>query len=427
MDIKQVKEAIKILADEKGLSVEDISTTLNTALAAAYRKDFGEKNQNVVFNFDLETGKMDVWDEKTVVDFDETHLEQIRLNGLDKKWVEGMVIVPEGEEVKEESPFRREQEDTFESDETKLRYNPKTDILLEEAKKLKKKYEVGDKIITPLEVPTEFGRMAAQTAKQVIIQKLREVERDRVFTEFEDKAGELLNAFVSRKEGRNVMIDLGKATAVMTPDQQIRGEKYNVGDRLKVYVVAVEKSARGPHILVSRSHPQVIAKLFATEIPEIDSGEIVIKSIAREGGYRSKVAVYTDNDQIDPIGSCVGQRGARIQTIIAELGGEKIDIIEWSEDPQKFIASALSPAKVVKVDIITPASEGVSGEATVTVPADQLSLAIGKEGQNVRLAAKLTGWKINIAQEGGAPLQTKVEAAAEPVEETVEEEAKEIE
>ncbi|MCC6639323.1 transcription termination factor NusA, partial [Candidatus Falkowbacteria bacterium] len=361
MDIKQVKEAIKILAEEKGLTIEDISATLNTALAAAYRKDFGEKNQNIVFNFDLDTGKMDVWDEKVVVDFDETHLEQIRLNGLDKKWVEGMVINPEGEVVTEDSSSRKEADEALEADETKLRYNPKTDILLEEAKKINKKYTVGDKIVTTLEVPTEFGRMAAQTAKQVIIQKLREVERDRVFTEFEDKAGELLNAFVSRKEGRNVMIDLGKATAVMTPEHQIRGEKYNIGDRLKVYVVAVEKSARGPHILVSRSHPQVIAKLFATEIPEIDSGEIEIKSIAREGGYRSKVAVFTANDQIDPIGSCVGQRGARIQTIIAELGGEKIDIIEWSEDPAKYIAAALSPAKVVKVDIITQPSEGVTG------------------------------------------------------------------
>lgn len=413
-----------MLADEKGLSMEDISETLNTALAAAYRKDFGEKNQNVMFKFDLDSGDMKVWDEKVVVDFADEHLEQIKLNGLDKKWVEGMVINPEGEVVVDDHQ-RRDVDEVAEGEEEKLRYNPKTDILLEEAKKINKKYKVGDTITTDLPVPTEFGRMAAQTAKQVIIQKLREVERERVFTEFEDKAGELLNAFVSRKDGRNVLIDLGKATAIMTPDQQVRGEKYNIGDRVKVYVMAVEKTARGPHIAVSRAHPKVIAKLFETEIPEIEDGSIQIKSIAREAGYRSKVAVYTEDESIDPIGSCVGQRGARIQTIIAELGGEKIDIIEWSDDAKKFIAAALSPAKVSSVDVLVEPKEGVTGEATAFVPEDQLSLAIGKEGQNVRLAAKLTGWKINVAK-AGAPAAEVVEAAAPEevvADESVEEEA----
>lgn len=405
MDVKQVKEAIKIIAEEKGLTMEEIQETLNAALAAAYRKDFGEKNQNIVFNFDLETGDMEVHDEKVVVNFDEEFLAQIRENGLEKKWVQGMVIGQDEEEVKsqDERQGRRHQEEVEVDDdgEEKLRYNPKTDILLEEAQKINPKHKVGDVIITPLEVHSDFGRMAAQTAKQVIIQKIREAEREKVFAEFEDKVGELLNAFVSRKDGRNLIVDLGKTTALMTPDNQVRGESYMPGDRIKVYVVSVEQSTKGPSIIVSRSHPQIIAKLFATEIPEIDQGDIVIKGIAREAGMRSKVAVHTDDESIDPIGSCVGQRGSRIQTIIAELGGEKIDIIEWSEDPEKYIAHAMSPAKVLDVTIISqPSAEG-AGEATVVVPDDQLSLAIGKEGQNVRLAAKLTGWKINVVNEAG--------------------------
>jgi N utilization substance protein A len=427
MDVQQIKEAIKIIADEKGLTTEEIQDTLNTALAAAYRKDFGDKNQNIIFNFDLETGDMEVHDEKVVVNFDEEVLEQIRENGIDKKWVQGMII-GEDEEAetarKAQEEYRREQEE--EEDDEKLRYNPKTDILLEEAQAIKKEYAVGDVVITPLEVHSDFGRMAAQTAKQVIIQKIREAEREKIFQEFEDKEGQLLNAFVSRRDARNVIIDLGKTTAIMPPDQQVRGENYRPGDRVKVYVVAVESGMRGPSIIVSRAHPQMIAKLFATEIPEIDQGDIEIKAIAREAGSRSKVAVYTEDDSIDPIGSCVGQRGARIQTIIAELNGEKVDIIEWEEDPVKYISQALSPAKVVSVEIMKQSTDGESGEATVTVPNDQLSLAIGKEGQNVRLAAKLTGWKINVVNEEGELVGKPTEKTVEAQEESKDELAGEV-
>lgn len=414
MDLKQVQSAIKQIAQEKGLSAESIIETLNTALAAAYRKDFGHKNQNITFKLDTESGEMEIFDTKKVVDYPEEILAAIRENGIDKKYVHGQQIEEEvsvkyGSDRKRLKTDEELDRELAALSEEVIKYNPKTDILLEEAKKLsKKKYTVGQEIVTELPLPTEFGRMAAQTAKQVIIQKLREAERSKVFEEFQDKAGELLNAYVQRREGRTVLIDLGKTTAVMPPEQQVRTEKYNPGDRIKVYVVAVSNTIKGPEILVSRTHPSLIAKLFETEIPEIASGAIEIKGIAREPGFRGKVSVMSHDDAIDPIGSCVGQRGARIQTIIAELSGEKIDIIEYDADPAKYIGKALSPAKVTRVEVLVNPKGDVPGEATAIVPEDQLSLAIGKEGQNVRLAAKLTGWKINIMKDG----DTKIAAAA---------------
>lgn len=405
MDFKQIQTAIKALAAEKNLPEQVVMDTLNTALAAAYRKDYGNKNQNIVFKLEPKTGEMEVYDTKIVVDFPEEILAEIRENGLDKKYVQGKTIEEEVEGkvagMKRQKSDEEIEREMAELGENVAKYNPKNEILLEEAKKINKKQKVGDTMITQLPLPSDFGRMAAQTAKQVIIQKIREAERGIIFNEFKDRVGELLNATVSRKELRNVLVDLGKTTAIMTPEQQMPMERFNAGDRIKVYLASVEQTVKGPQIIVSRTHPQMLVKLFENEIPEVNSGIIEIMGVAREAGHRSKVSVKSNDESVDPIGSCVGQRGVRIQTIIAELSGEKIDIIEYNEDPAKYIAAALSPAKVINVKIADGSKEH-PGTAMVTVPGDQLSLAIGREGQNVRLAAKLTGWKINVAKEGEA-------------------------
>ncbi len=383
MDLQTIQQAVKQIAAEKGLSEESIMETINSALAAAYRKDFGNKNQNIVFEFDLPTGKMKVYDKKLVIDFPEDIIKEIDENGRDKKFVKEIEGQEEG-----------------------LKFNPKTDILLEDAKKIKKTAKVGDEIIIPLEIPDDFGRMAAQTAKQVIIQKIREAERETIFNEFKDKEGQLVIGIIQRREPRGILVDLTKTTALMPYEEQIRNERYNPGDRMKFYLISVASTIKGPEIIISRSTPEMISKLFETEIPEINSKAIDIMAIAREAGSRSKVAVKSNQENIDPIGSCVGQRGARIQTIINEIGGEKIDIIEWAEEPAKFISNALSPAKVNAIEI-----NKKEKSATVTVNEDQLSLAIGKEGQNVRLAAKLTGWKINILKETAEGKKEEVEVA----------------
>jgi N utilization substance protein A len=439
MDFKQIQVAIKHLALEKNLPEEIILDTLNTALAAAYRKDYGNKNQNIVFKLDTQTGEMEVYDTKKVVDFPEEILAEIRENGLDKKYVHGKtieeIVEKEGGMKRQKSEDELDREMAALGDET-IKYNPKTDVLLEEAKNINKKYKVGDEVVTTLPLPSDFGRMAAQTAKQVIIQKIREAERGIIFSEYKERVGELINATVQRREGRNLLIDLGKTTAIMPPEHQVQAERFNPGDRIKVYLLSVESSVKGPQIIVSRTHPQLIVKLFESEIPEIASGVIEIMAIAREAGFRSKVAVKSNDDSIDPIGSCVGQRGVRIQTIIAELSGEKIDIIEYNEDISKFIAAAMSPAKVLSVKILEGDKEN-PGVAIVMVPADQLSLAIGREGQNVRLAAKLTGWKINVSKEGDSEPVFTADATDEPAsevapekivkEDEVTEEVKEIE
>ncbi|MFA5187797.1 MAG: transcription termination factor NusA [Patescibacteria group bacterium] len=377
MDLQSIQQAVKQIASEKGLSEAAIMETINSALAAAYRKDFGQKNQNIIFEFDVKSGKMRVYDKKIVVDFPAEFIKKIDENGRDKKYVEELeegAVLPEGQEP--------------------LKFNPKNEVLLEDAKKINKKIKVGEELIVDLEIPADFGRMAAQTAKQVIIQKIRESERETIFNEYKQKEGQLITGTIQRREMAGLLIDLGKITALMPFEEQVRNERYVPGERMKFYIARVEMTIKGPEIIVSRSSSELIKKLFESEIPEINAGSIEVMSIAREAGFRSKVAVKSNQENIDPIGSCVGQRGARIQTIINELGGEKIDIIEWNEEPHKFISNALSPAKVVSLDI----SEK-DKTASVTVREDQLSLAIGREGQNVRLAAKLTGWKINIVKE----------------------------
>jgi N utilization substance protein A len=421
LDLKAMQQAIKQIAAEKGLPESSITETLNYALAAAYRKDFGQKNQNIVFEFDPETGKAKVYDKKIVVDFPPEIIAEIDALGRDKKFVksEKGEIIEEGKEgekgeegkakEKEIKEIKKEEEEEKEgeAEEGVIKFNPKTEILLDDAKKIKKKVKVGDEIIIPLEIPESFGRMAAQTAKQVIIQKIREAERESLFGEFKKKENQLINGIVQRREMRGVLVDLGRITALMPFEEQVKNERYNPGERMKFYIVSVQMTVRGPEVIVSRSRPEILSELFRAEIPEINNGAVEIMAISREAGSRTKVAVKSNQENIDPIGSCVGQRGARIQTIINELGGEKVDIIQWDEDVGRFITNSLSPAKVISLEL-----DEKNKVASVTVREDQLSLAIGKEGQNVRLAAKLTGWKINILKETAAGEREKVQLEA---------------
>lgn len=360
---EQLKQALDQIADEKGIPPEEILAMIEASLAAAFRKDYGNRDQNIVVEFDPENLSAKVFDVKTVVELVE---------------------------------------------------DPQKEVDVESAQSLQEGAKLGDVIrteITPQD-GAQYGRIAAQTAKQVIIQKLREAERNMQFSDFKAKERTLVSGVVQRIEGDTILVDLGRGTGVLFPSEQIRGERYTLNQRLKVLVLHVEPAQRGPKITLSRSHPDIVRKLFELEVPEIYNGVVEIKAVAREAGSRSKIAVTSTQEGVDPIGACVGQKGTRVQTVMAELGGEKIDIIEWSEDPVKFIANSLSPAKILNVQL-----DEEEKAANVGVLEDQLSLAIGKAGQNVRLAARLTGWKIDINGE-------KIEASPEAVvEEGVTEEA----
>ncbi len=387
-----IVQAIQQICEEKNIPYEVVMETIEAALAAAFRKDFGNKNQNLKVEFDPETMKIRVFDEKLVVEDQELPTEE-ELAALEAAQAQGAIEEPQLDE--EGNPIKR--------------FNPKLEIMISEAKKIKPDAEMNETLRMELEVPGDFGRMAAQTAKQVIIQKLREAERENVFGEFKGREGEIVNGIVSRKEGRLVLIDLGRVMATMPPEEQIPSENYAPGARIKVYVSSVTMTTRGPMVIVSRAHPDIVRKLFTTEIPEVASGAVQIHSVAREAGSRSKVAVSSDDANIDPIGSCIGQRGTRIQTIISELGGmEKVDVILFDNDAAVFIAKALAPAKVKAVDL-----DETNRIATVRADADQLSLAIGKGGQNVRLASRLTGWKINVMDVNEGTIVAATEAPAE--------------
>ncbi len=345
--------AVRQICDEKGIKPEDVYETIAAAMASAYRKDFGKPGQKIEAEFDPETGKTKIYQVLEV---------------------------------------------------TKDIENEDREISPKDAKKYKKKIKVGDEIKIKKKAPESYGRIAAQTAKQVVIQKIRESERDVLYKEFKDRAGELLTGTVQQIEGKNIIINLGRANGILFPKEQIPSENYYIGQRLKVYIASVEESSKGPQIILSRVHPEMIRCLFELEVPEINSGAVEIKSITREAGKRSKVAVIAHQEGVDPVGSCVGQRGTRIQAILAEIGEEKIDIILWDEDLEKFIENALSPAKVKSIKL-----RKSDKTAVVAVAEDQLSLAIGKEGQNVRLASKLTGWEINISKET-KPVEKKKKA-----------------
>ena len=382
--MSEISSAIKQLCEEKNLDYKSVIAAVELALAAAYRKDYGERNQNIVVKFDPVAGTSQIFDVKKVVENlpeqEEAEMLQNLYNPNPKEFhkdeTRGEMTVKEGAEEEE-----------------KKKFNPKTDIQIKEASILKHDVQVGEEIYTDLPIPDSYGRMAAQTAKQVIIQKLREMERDMIFGEFKSKEREVVSGIVQRREGRFVFVDLGKAIGLLPAEEQIYSERYNPNDRIKVFIKEVREGHKGPEIILSRRSDEILRKIFYLEIPEVANGLVEIKAVAREAGSRSKVAIYTEADNVDPVGSCVGQRGSRVQTIISELGGEKIDIIEYNEDAEKFIANSLAPAKVMSIEL-----DEAEHKAIVKVSPDKLSLAIGKAGQNVRLAARLTGWKIDIIE-----------------------------
>ena len=341
MNSTELVEALQEITKEKGIDKEVIFVALENALISAYKKNYGT-SQNVKVTIDRTTGDSHVYAQKTV-----------------------------SEDV----------EDTL------------LQISIEDAKKINPAYNIGD--IVDIEVtPKNFGRVAAQNARQRVFQEIREAERDIIYQEFVEKENDIVTGIVQKREKQNVLVDLGRIETLLMSNEQIKGEHYNHGDRLKFYIVEVKKTTKGPQIVISRSHPGLVKRLFEMEVPEIYNGVVEIKSIAREAGFRTKIAVNSRDENVDATGACVGPKGSRVQNVVNELNGEKIDIVKWNKNPSVFIANALSPAKVLRVDVLEEEKS-----AKVVVPDYQLSLAIGREGQNVRLAAKLTGWRIDIKSE----------------------------
>ncbi len=371
MDIKNFKSSIAQISEEKGLSSEKVLESIEMAIAAAYKKEYGQKGQLIKAKLDSETGGIKFWQVKLAVTKDMIYSEE------------------ELEEMKQEREDAEEKAEEGEG-EDKIRFNPERHIMLAEAKKINPKIKVDEELEIALDTHEDYGRIAAQTAKQVILQKIKEAERLAILDEYKSKEGEIVSGIVQQIEPRSIFLDIGKTLGILPKEEQVSGEFYRPGQRLRVYILKVEETSKGPQIFLSRAYPKFISKLFELEVPEVTSEQILIKSIAREAGSRSKISVASVAEGIDPIGSMVGQRGTRVGAVINELGGEKIDIIEYSDDPEEYIAKALAPAKVVEVKIMP------KNRAQAIVPEDQLSLAIGKDGQNVRLAAKLTGWKIDV-------------------------------
>lgn len=388
MDFQEFLSAITQISEEKGLAKEVIIESVEHALASAYKKEYGKKGQIIKGTMDVKTGKMKFFRTRLVVD--ET-MVYVSVPGEEEEAEDyGFEIKDEYRPTDSELFVGEENSNQVAEEERRVRYNPERHILMEEVEKEGLKLSPRDELIIPLEQKDDFGRIAAQTAKQVVLQKIREAEKDAVLAEYRSKEGEIVSGMVQRIEGSNVYFDIGKTLGVLMKEEQIRGEFYKEGQRLKLYIVKVDTTPKGPIIVLSRIYPKLISKLFELEVPEIGAGQIEIKSIAREPGSRTKIAVASCSDGIDPIGAMVGQRGVRVAAVISELGGEKIDVIEYFNDPAEYIKNALSPAKVLEVKILP------KNTALVIVPNDQLSLAIGKEGQNVRLSAKLTGWKIDV-------------------------------
>ncbi|HVY73035.1 MAG TPA: transcription termination factor NusA [Candidatus Paceibacterota bacterium] len=369
-DLKVMNSVLGELEEERGIPRTKVIEAIEAALATAYKKEYAKRGQIIRATLDMNTGTTEFAQVKEVVD-DST-----------------VRFVEEGAE--EEAP-----EQTFDEEGNPIlllpRFNPEQHITLEDAKFIKRDAKVGDELVFPLETKDDYGRIAAQTAKQVIIQKIREAEKVSVVAEFGQREGSIVTGTVQRMERGNIYVDLGRATGILPYDEQIPGERYRQGERIRGLLYQVEESPRGIYLRLSRANPQFLAKLFEMEAPEAAHGTVVFKAIAREAGSRSKVAVASSDPHVDPVGSLVGQRGVRVSTVTSELGGEKIDIIEWSEDPKAFIEEALSPARITSVDL-----DEAEHKATIQVAEDQQSLAIGRGGQNVRLAAKLTGWRIDI-------------------------------
>jgi len=357
-DLKVIHSVLDQLEEERGIPRERIIEAIEMALATAYKKEYGRRGQYIRASFDINSGDTHFYQVKSVVDPASVIYEK-----------------EPGVEIPEDMVF----------------WSDEQHILLDDARKIKKDIQVNDELVFPLEGKDDFGRIAAQTAKQVIIQKIREAEKVSVLGEFGKKEGEIISGTVERVERGNIYINMGRAVGMLPYDEQIPSEHFKQGERVRAYLLRVDETPRGIYLRMSRSAPKFLSELFRAEVPEIAAGTVEVKAVAREAGARSKIAVYSADSHIDPVGSMVGQRGVRVNTVSSELGGEKIDIIEWSEDPAEFIEKALSPAKIINITVNED-----DKTAIVEVTEDQQSLAIGKGGQNVRLAAKLTGWRIDI-------------------------------
>lgn len=367
-DLKVINSVLGELEEVRGIPRAKIIEAIEAALATAYKKEYGKRGQIIKATFDIKSGQVEFFQVKNVVD-------------------DTLVFFDEEAELEE-------------GDE-RVFYNPEQHMLVDDAKKMKRDAKVGDEIVFPIESKGDYGRIAAQTAKQVIMQKIREAEKVSVLGEFGAREGEIVSGTVQRIERGNIFVDMGRATGLLPYEEQIPGERFSQGERVRAYLYRVEESPRGVFLRLSRSHPKFLEKLFEAEAPELANGTVVIKAIAREAGYRSKIAAQATDSHIDPVGALVGQRGVRVSTVMSELRGEKIDVIEWNEDNKKFIEEALSPAKIMDMQI-----NDEEKTATVHVSESEQSLAIGKGGQNVRLAAKLTGWKIDIQSAKGEELAT---------------------
>ena len=384
-DLKTINSVLGELEETRGISRASLVDAIESALATAYKKDYGKRDQIIRTKFDLNTGTAEFYQVKIVVDESKVIFDKADLPAKQAKALQAGDVA---------------------DDDLRSYYNPEKHILLEDARKIKKDAQLDEEIVFPIESKGDYGRIAAQTAKQVIMQKIREAEKIHLVSEFGAREGEIVNGTVQRMERGNVFIDLGKASGLLPYEEQIPGERFSQGERVRAYLYRVEESPRGVFLRLSRSHPKFLEKLFEAESPELKNAAVVIRAIAREAGYRSKIAAEAKDTHIDPVGALVGGRGVRVSTVMSELRGEKIDVIEYSDDPKRFIEEALSPAKVLEINV-----NEEEKKATVTVTEDQQSLAIGKGGQNVRLAAKLAGWKIDIKSSRGEDLGS---ATAEP-------------
>jgi N utilization substance protein A len=384
-DLKTLNAALDELQAEKGISRESVVEAIATALAAAYRREYGKRGQIIRATFNPETGDLEFRQAKIVVD--------------------GTLV-------------RQEDEEPSGDEDHRSRFNPEQHIMITDAQRIKKDAQLDEEISFPLETKEEFGRIAAQAAKQVVMQKIREAERTSIISEYGEREGEIVTGHVQRFERGNLYIDLGRATAVLPYDEQIPGERYRQGERVRALLLRVDEGIRGTFIRLSRSHPKFLTKLFETEVPEMAQGIVEVKGVVREPGSRAKIAVHSNDGHVDPVGALVGQRGVRVAVVTSELGGEKIDVVEWSENPSEFVKEALKPAQVMDIELVED-----ENRASVLVAEDQQSLAIGRGGQNVRLAARLTGWKIDIRSAGGDKQEEK--AAEKVADETPVEEVKE--
>lgn len=362
-DLKTLNSAFDELQQERGISRDSVIDALATALAAAYRREYGKRGQIIRATFNPETGDLEFRQAKIVVD---------------------------------STLVRREDEEALSDEDHRSRFNAEQHIMIEDARRIKRDAQLDEEISFPLEAREDFGRIAAQAAKQVIMQKIREAERASIIEEYGEREGSIVTGHVQRFERGNLYIDLGRATAILPYDEQIPGERYRQGERVRALLLRVDEGVRGTFIRLSRSHPRFLTKLFEAEVPEMASGVVEVKGIVREPGSRAKIAVHSSDEHVDPVGALVGQRGVRVAVVTSELGGEKIDVVEWSENTGDFVKEALKPAQILEIELFED-----EGRAIVQVAEDQQSLAIGRGGQNVRLAARLTGWKIDIRSAGG--------------------------